>query len=70
MSSTLCRCATRQPEEAVVVVKAAEEKAMEDVERGTSIPQPKMTQTSKKVTKDLKNGSSFGRGSHKDNQES
>ena len=54
MSSTLSRCATRQPEEAVVVVRAAEEKAAEDVERGTSVPQPKMTQTSKKVTKDLR----------------
>ena len=54
MSSTLSRCATRQPEEAVVVVKAAEEKAAEDVERGTSVPQPKMTQTSRKATKDLR----------------
>ena len=36
-----------------MVVKAAEEKAVEDVERGTSVPQPKMTQTSKKVTMDL-----------------
>ena len=37
-----------------MVVKAAEEKAVEDAERGTSVPQPKMTQTSKKVTKDLR----------------
>ena len=37
-----------------MVVKAAEEKAVEDMERGTSVPQPKMTQTSKKVTKDLR----------------
>ena len=54
MSSTLSRCATRQPEEAVVVVKAAEEKAVQDAERGTSVPQPKMTQTSNKVAKDLR----------------
>ena len=53
MSNTLSRCATRQLEEAVVVVKVAEEKAME-AERGTSVPQLKMTQTSKKVTKDLR----------------
>ena len=45
MSSTLTRCATRQLEEVAMVVKAAEEKAVEDVERGTSVPQPKMTQT-------------------------
>ena len=54
MSSILSRCATRQPEEAVVVVKVAEEKAVEDAERGTSVPQPKMTQTNKKVIKDLR----------------
>ena len=36
------------------MVKAAKVKAMEDAERGTSVPQPKMTQTSKKVTKDLR----------------
>ena len=54
MSSILSRCVTRQPEEAVMVVKAAEEKAVEDAERGTSVPQPKMTQTSNKVTKDLR----------------
>ena len=70
MSSILSRCVTRQLEEAVVVVKAAEEKAVEDAERGTSVLQHKMTQTSKKVTKGSQNGSSFGRGSHKDNQDS
>ena len=54
MSSIISQCATRQLEEAVVVVKAAEEEAVEDAERGTSVPQRKMTQTSKKVTKDLR----------------
>ena len=37
-----------------MVVKAAEEEAVEDVERGTTVPQCKITQTSKKVTKDLR----------------
>ena len=54
MSSIFSQCAKRQLEEAVMVVKAAEEEAVEDVERGTSVPQRKMTQTSKKVTKDLR----------------
>ena len=32
MSNTLSPCMTRKPEEAVAVVKVAEDKAMEDVE--------------------------------------
>ena len=53
-----------------MVVKAAEVKAVEDVERGMSVPQPKMTQTSKKVIKDLRMDLLFGCGGHKDNQDS